>query len=141
MPKILFTLEASSPAEAKAMMERAYGEVPITDDDIRDYLVRKGWWKPGVENGPQRSARETGVEPGKKVDNDSETDSHPTRHPEERKNFSPGVSKISKIGSSTREALLDTLESGLQPDKKWSEHLKLLWSRHEIKFDGKEYYL
>lgn len=58
-----------------------------------------------------------------------------------RKDVSPGTPAIGKIGSTTKDTLLDLLKQGIQPNSKWSEHLKLLWLRHEIKFDGKEYYL
>ncbi len=57
-----------------------------------------------------------------------------------RKDVSPGPSSIGKIGTKTKEALFEVLKDGTQPSDKWSEHLKLLWQRHEIKFDG-EYYL
>lgn len=77
----------------------------------------------------------------KKVDNDSETsgrDSHPTT----RINKSPGPSAISKLGSKTKDELIAVLKAGSQPNHdKWGEHLKLLWSRGEVKFDGAAYYL
>ncbi len=57
-----------------------------------------------------------------------------------RKDISPGPSSIGKIGTKTKEALFEVLKTGVQPDKKWDEHMKLLWQRHEVKFDG-EYYL
>lgn len=135
MPKIQIILEASSPAEAAAMMQRAYGDVPVTDDDIRDYLVRKGWWKPGVENGPLRGKLE-----GDKLVDDAAERKLPN-DPPSRKNVSPGVSTITKIGSGTKEELLSGLKAGRQPAAKYSEHMKLLWSRHEVKFDGEEYYI
>ncbi len=61
--------------------------------------------------------------------------------PNKRKDISPGPSSIGKIGTKTKEALFEGLKDGTQPSDKWSEHLKLLWQRHEVKFDGKEYYL
>ena len=57
-----------------------------------------------------------------------------------RKNFSPGVSTITKIGSNTLEQILGMVQDGNQPPEKYSEHLKLLWARGKVKFDG-EYYL
>lgn len=59
----------------------------------------------------------------------------------ERKNVSPGASGIGKIGQSTKDTLINMLTAGMQPAEKMSEHMKLLWSRGEVKFDGKEYYL
>lgn len=58
-----------------------------------------------------------------------------------RSNVSPGKSMITKIGSETKAALLVELANNKQPAAKFSEHLKLLWERGEVKFDGKEYYL
>ena len=61
---------------------------------------------------------------------------------EPRRNTDPGPPSITKIGSGTKEALLADLKAGRQPDHaKFSEHLKLLWSRHEIKFDGELFYV
>lgn len=58
-----------------------------------------------------------------------------------RDNVSPGVPLIGKIGTNTKDEVLKLLGQGVQPAKKFTEHLKLLWSRGEVKFDGKEYYL
>lgn len=58
-----------------------------------------------------------------------------------RRNLNPGVSSISKIGGETKAAILLDIACGKQPPKKYEEHLKLLWSRGEVKFDGQEYYL
>lgn len=61
--------------------------------------------------------------------------------PVERPNVSPGVSLISKIGGPTKALILEELCEGIQPGPKFSEHMKLLWTRGEVKFDGEEYYL
>lgn len=63
-----------------------------------------------------------------------------------RPNGSPGNPSIVKIGSETKASLLATLAEGKQPNlTKFSEHLKLLWQRGEVKFDDRlgkmEYYL
>lgn len=58
-----------------------------------------------------------------------------------RKNVSPGTPSIGKIGTNTKEEILKLLQMGVQPPAKYTEHLKLLWSRHEIKFDGAFYYI
>ena len=58
-----------------------------------------------------------------------------------RPNVDPGVSLISKIGGPTKALILEELAEGIQPGPKFSEHMKLLWTRGEVKFDGKEYYL
>lgn len=60
---------------------------------------------------------------------------------EPRPNVSPGASSITKIGAENKAHLLLMLERGHQPEAKFSEHLKLLWSRGEVKFDGKEYWV
>jgi len=57
-----------------------------------------------------------------------------------RKDVSPGPSSIGKIGTKTKDMLFEVLKTGAQPEKKWNEHMKLLWQRHEVKFDG-GYYL
>jgi hypothetical protein len=59
----------------------------------------------------------------------------------ERVNVSPGKSSITKIGSATKEELLTQLRQGTQPQAKYLEHLKLLWERGEVKFDGEVWYL
>lgn len=58
-----------------------------------------------------------------------------------RRNLNPGAPSIGKIGSETKDTILKMLVAGTQPPKKYEEHLKLLWSRGEVKFDGQEYYL
>ena len=58
-----------------------------------------------------------------------------------RGNVDPGTSSITKIGSKTKDELLRTLAQEKIPAAKYSEHLKLLWSRGEIKFDGEKYYV
>lgn len=59
----------------------------------------------------------------------------------QRFNDNPGKSAITRIGTETKKELLSMLHGGVQPDAKWQEHLKLLWERGEVKFDGKEWYL
>lgn len=67
---------------------------------------------------------------------------HPTAPIIEPKNVSPGLPTIGKIGTNTKADILDMLGKGVQPSTtKFGEHLKLLWARGEVKFDGKEYYL
>lgn len=61
--------------------------------------------------------------------------------PAERKNISPGPSSITKIGGNTLEQVLGMLKDGHQPPDKYSEHLKLLWSRGKVKYDGEVFYL
>ena len=46
-----------------------------------------------------------------------------------------------KIGMNTEGALFGVLRAGGQPEAKYAEHLKLLWKRGKVKFDGEEYYL
>lgn len=62
-----------------------------------------------------------------------------------RGNIDPGKPSIGKIGSGTREWILGELKAADRKTAhfgtKFFEHLKLLWSRGEIKFDGERYYL
>lgn len=59
----------------------------------------------------------------------------------ERKNVTPGVPLIGKIGSGTKDEIMALLKAGTQPAKKFTEHMKLLWSRGEVQFDGVSYFL
>lgn len=59
----------------------------------------------------------------------------------QKPNVSPGRPSIVKIGAETKATLLKELANGRQPPAKFSEHLKLLWERGEVKFDGKEYWV
>ena len=61
--------------------------------------------------------------------------------PVARKNISPGEPTITKIGEKAKEHILNSLRADEQPAIMYHDHLKLLWKRGEIKFDGEEYYL
>lgn len=61
--------------------------------------------------------------------------------PEPRPNIDPGEPSIGKIGTNTKEQLLGMLSDGHQPPERWCEHMKLLWSRGVVGFDGEEYYI
>ncbi len=61
--------------------------------------------------------------------------------PVARENVSPGEPSITKIGMNTEGALFGLLRAGGQPEAKYTEHMKLLWKRGKVKFDGKEYYV
>lgn len=61
--------------------------------------------------------------------------------PSERKNISPGTSSITKIGSGTKETIIHALNTGTPLGDRYTEHLKLLWARGEIKFDGEQFYV
>lgn len=80
----------------------------------------------------------TGI--GTLTDSVKEDDEEPMK-PGTRANVDPGPSAITKIGSSTKEDLMVILQSGMQPKATFIEHLKLLWHRGEVKFDGKDWYL
>ena len=60
---------------------------------------------------------------------------------EPRKNVPPGLPTIGKIGTAAKEYIFEALKLGEQPGAKYTEHMKLLWARNEVKFDGSEYYL
>ena len=61
--------------------------------------------------------------------------------PSERKNVSPGEPSITKIGSGAKETIIHALSTGTPLGDRYTEHLKLLWARGEIKFDGEVFYL
>lgn len=61
--------------------------------------------------------------------------------PVARKNVSPGTPSITKIGSGTRETIIHALATGTPLGERYAEHLKLLWKRGEIKFDGEQFYV
>ncbi len=58
-----------------------------------------------------------------------------------RANVSPGVPVTSKVLISTKNTILCRINEGIQPGEKYLEAAKLMWSRGEIKFDGKDFYL
>lgn len=60
--------------------------------------------------------------------------------PTQRANKNPGRPGISKIGTKTVDELLGMIRKGVQPGEKWKEHLKLLWSRDMVKWDGQRWY-
>lgn len=59
----------------------------------------------------------------------------------ERPNVPPGKPSITKIGGNTKDVIFEFLRDDKQPPAKYNDHLKLLWSRGEVKYDGKEWYL
>lgn len=68
-------------------------------------------------------------------------DPAPAPPPAGRENISPGDPAITKIGSNTKAELLALLHRKTQPGPKFAEHLKLLWARGEVKYDGAIYYV
>lgn len=95
-------------------------------------------WLDQVEEKEPISGRESSPSPAaQKVDNEEIATSHPTT----RTNVSPGEPSIGKIGNVAKDAITATLGAGRQPAEKYTEHMKLLWKRGEVKYDGKEYYL
>lgn len=59
-----------------------------------------------------------------------------------RPNVDPGKPEITKIGSKTKDQIIQWLKDGtdIRADL-YGEHLKLLWSRGEVKFDGARWYV
>ena len=93
----------------------------------------------------EESGRETGAntDSGKKADTDEMRQSS---HPATRPNVSPGEPSIVKIGTKSHDEIINDLKhSDRDPSEyakgKLTEHLKLLWKRGEVKFDGEKYYL
>lgn len=96
------------------------------------------------EDGMKRNVDELfGTSSERSQINEKTFDPLPTPEPvvTERANVSPGASMISKMGNATRDNLLATLRAGGTISAKFTEHLKLLWARSEVKFDGKVFYL
>ena len=58
-----------------------------------------------------------------------------------RENVPPGLPTIGKIGTATKEYIFEALKQNVQPGAKYAEHMKLLWARNEVKFDGVNFYL
>lgn len=62
-----------------------------------------------------------------------------------RIDVSPGTPTIGKIGTKTKDWIIEELKVQARVPEhfgtKYEEHLKLLWLRHEIKFDGEKYYV
>jgi hypothetical protein len=65
----------------------------------------------------------------------------PKETPKPLENVSPGDPAISKMGAATKEHVLKLLKQGEQPPAAYAEHLKLMWARGEVKYDGTIYYL
>ena len=61
--------------------------------------------------------------------------------PTTRPNIDPDASTITKINGATFSTIMNDLHRGLQPGPKYTEHLKLLWKRGEVKFDGSNWYI
>jgi len=133
---------------AKAL---AYIDRVATDGDLLRLTATLRHWKSVEENETKKLAGETApdsksffMEHHEEVEKHEATtagggpDVSPMESP--RTNVSPGPSSITKIGSKTREEILQSLKEGRQPSDKYSEHMKLLWSRDEVKFDGEKYY-
>ena len=54
-------------------------------------------------------------------------------------NVCPGDPAIGKIGATAKDLILSELRAGRQLHQKYAEHLKLLWARGEVKYDGTLY--
>lgn len=59
---------------------------------------------------------------------------------DDRPNVNPGEPGIGKIGGKTKDQIIEWLKEGKKVVG-YDEHLKLLWHRDVVKFDGKEWYL
>jgi len=59
----------------------------------------------------------------------------------ERKNISPGKPMFTKMANSTKQHVLDSLAQNVQPGPNYKEHMKLLWARDEVKWDGEVWYV
>lgn len=133
--KIKVTFEVDSAKEAREVLSAVekLGGLPYRLDGFGAALVQG---ELPTHLGVSGSEIGTG-DSGKTVDNDSSEDSHPTTRP----NVSPGEPSISKMGAATNAEITKLLNAGKDVPAKFTEHLKLLWKRGEVKYDGKEYYL
>jgi len=59
----------------------------------------------------------------------------------ERNDIFPGKPTITKIGSTTREEIHNCLKDDIPIALKYIEHMKLLWARGKVKWDGERYYV
>lgn len=118
--KITIAIEVDTPAEAKTIIDRM----------SRNYQT----WV-DLRNDPPEASTNTS----------KHLESQLAKiEPKERENVSPGEPTISKIGTNTKDWIIGQLTVSRSPEHfgtKFEEHLKLLWKRGEVKFDGKEYYL
>ena len=140
--------------DERAALLRSLSDAP--DEVLIDAVRQRKDWMKGIKSSfdevrsfvgmkiteaspPPKSGRETERQTQQKVDNES---SGSTSHPTTRPNKSPGHSSISKIGTKTKDEIIAVLKAGRQPNHdKYGEHLKLLWEREIVLYDGKEYYL
>ena len=60
--------------------------------------------------------------------------------PAARPNINPGESKMKRLSGQAYNFVMVQLGLGKQP-KGYAEHLKLLWKRGEVKFDGSNWYI
>lgn len=74
-------------------------------------------------------------------DDDEVPMSAPVKPHVPRPNVSPGEPGISKIGERAKEECMVIAHSGSSVPHSLTEHMKLLWKRGEVKFDGEEYYV
>jgi len=144
MSKITISFEVDSPAQARDILA-AVERIPDTPYSLAQ-------WGSQVLRAQPKTHAALGIEPeadpqqlAMNIQSREVLESvnkAPTPASVERKNVSPGTPLISKIGSNTKEELLKMLlTADMQPHAKYKEHLKLLWSRGEVKFDGTTYYL
>lgn len=109
-----------------------------TIQDAQDALARLGRTHPTWDEQVDKSANKGAMAPAHaattaRIDKIMGT-------PPERENVSPGEPSIGKIGKENADTLIALVMNKQQPADKWEEHMKLLWKRGLVKFDG-EYYL
>ena len=130
--KITITVEVSSPDEAKVIIDRMSRTTNAWTDlqEARDELAAK---EVATRSTCEEKMTTADIKPSIVIASEDVA---------ARANVSPGTPLITKIGKDTTDAILLALKEGIpQPSVKYKEHLKLLWKRGVIKFDGKEYYL
>lgn len=132
--KLAITIYPDDFAEADRIIHQLRG---VRGLELDGYMGKKTYERPFTE-AEKNASREIGTgDSDEKADNDISEVSHPAT----RANVSPGEPAIGKIGSKAKDEILTSLDQGRQPIKAYAEHLKLLWKRGEVKFDGKEYFL
>lgn len=133
--KLAITIYPDDFAEADRIIHQLRG---VRGLELDGYMGKKTYERPFTE-AEKNASREIGTgDSDEKADNDISKVSHPAT----RSNVSPGEPAIGKIGQKSKDYLLNILANDvIKSGGKYEQHLRLLWKRNEVKFDGKEYFL
>ena len=126
---ISFQVDTSDEAQAVIAAVAAIGKEP--------HVCSKQYVDPSTEFSDRR------VMHGRRAGEVEDEAPAPTPAPisNARANVSPGTPLITKIGSNTSSDIQDLMLKGAPIPAKYKEHMKLLWARGHIKYDGTEFYI